>query len=397
MKHTFHIHGHSLTLSLVSLVGLLLGWVFAITLSGCTPTTGSDTTSQNTWPKIVKIGVIAPISGPAAAYGEDYVNVVKHYTDEFNGAQQAYKIEVIVEDGKCGGKDATAAAQKLITVDHVAIIYGGACSSETLGAGKIAQDAKTFMVSAVSSAPSISEIGDYVYRYFDDAIATKSVAKFVNMRANSVALVSENTDFAQGMTNAFKEDYKGDIRYDTTFNSDEKDFDIIAKNIASKAADAQFIVVINQSDSTLISVAKALIDNGLRETFKDKLFFAVWIDSAATKDALWSKTEGLYSYNIADLTKIGANIEIINAFDQKYKVKSDKNYVVLEIELIQAIIDGVKAGNTTSQDLKKYFDSFKQKKRNGIFGTYYFDDKHNAAGISYLITQIRDGKVVTVE
>lgn len=80
----------------------------------------------------MKLGVIAPISGPASAYGEDYVNVVKHYTDAFNASQKEYKIEVIVEDGKCGGKDATAAAQKLINVDHVNMIYGGACSSETL-------------------------------------------------------------------------------------------------------------------------------------------------------------------------------------------------------------------------------------------------------------------------
>lgn len=373
-------------------VWLLLRW--------CTPKQW-DTASQNnqkeTTPVVVKLGVIAPISWPAASYGEDYVNVVKHYTDEFNASQKAYKIDVIVEDGKCGGKDATAAAQKLINVDRVAMIYGWACSSETLGAWKIAQDAKTFMVSAVSSAPDISKIWDYVYRYYDDAIATTYVSKFVAARANKIALIAENTDFAQGMANAFKTEYTGEIAYNTTFNSDEKDFNIIAKNIASKTSDIEFIVVINQSDSTFISIAKALIDNDLRDSFKNKIFFSVGIDSAAAKEALWNNMEGLYSYNAADLTKVGTNIDIINAFDEKYKVKSDKNYVVLEIELIQAIIDGIKAWNTTSDSLKAYFDNFKQQRRSGIFWPYYFDERRTAVGINYIITQVKNGKVATVE
>ncbi len=384
MKHIFHAS-----------LAILLVWS-TLVLWGCSRTTVGSTT-QNSWPTVVKLGVIAPISWPAAAYWEDYVNVVKHYTDEFNASQKTYKIDVIVEDGKCGGKDATAAAQKLINVDHVAIIYGGACSSETLAAWRLAQDAKTFMVSAVSSAPDISKIGDYVYRYYDDAIATTYVAKFVWARANKVALIAENTDFAQGMSKAFKEKFTGQITYDITFNSDEKDFDIIAKNIANKANDIEFIVIVNQSDSTFISIAKALIDNDLRNTFKDKIFFSVWIDSAAAKEALGNNMEGLYSYNAADLTKVGTNIDIINAFDEKYKVKSDKNYVVLEIELIQAIIDGIKAWNTTTDSLKAYFDNFKQQRRSGIFWQYYFDESHTAVGINYIITQVKNGKVSTVE
>jgi len=56
------------------------------------------------------------------------------------GGLEGRQIELVVEDGKCNGKDATAAVQKLINIDKVAVIAGGACSSETLAAGKIAQE-----------------------------------------------------------------------------------------------------------------------------------------------------------------------------------------------------------------------------------------------------------------
>lgn len=46
--------------------------------------------------------------------------VEKHNTQHADKA-----IELIVEDGQCNGAAATSAAQKLITVDNVALLLGG--------------------------------------------------------------------------------------------------------------------------------------------------------------------------------------------------------------------------------------------------------------------------------
>jgi len=51
-----------------------------------------------------------------------------------SGGIDGKQIKLVVEDGRCNGKDATAAVQKLINIDKVAVIAGGACSSETLAA-----------------------------------------------------------------------------------------------------------------------------------------------------------------------------------------------------------------------------------------------------------------------
>jgi ABC-type branched-subunit amino acid transport system substrate-binding protein len=95
---------------------------------GCTqkPVKQSPTPSsvENNEPQVVKIGVIAPLSGPAASIGKDAVSTFTFATKQFNSSQKKYTIELIIEDGKCNGKDASSAAQKLVNIDNVKIILG---------------------------------------------------------------------------------------------------------------------------------------------------------------------------------------------------------------------------------------------------------------------------------
>ena len=133
-----------------------------------------------------------------------------------------------------------------------------------------------------------------------------------------------------------------------------------------------------------------MINNGVWDKFKNKMFFTVGSDAADVKEALGDKREGLYSYNAADLTKLGNNLQMINDFDKEHPIKSDKNYVVIEIEAMQAIIDGIKSGNTTSDSLKAYFDGFSKKNRDGIFGPYHFNTNRDVEGIHYIMTQVQN-------
>lgn len=89
-------------------------------LTGCT--TSSTTSSSEK--KVVKVGVIAPLSGPGATYGADAVNTYKFTFERMKqeGKMKDYDVQFVYEDGKCSGKDAASAAQKLITIDNVDMI-----------------------------------------------------------------------------------------------------------------------------------------------------------------------------------------------------------------------------------------------------------------------------------
>ncbi len=103
-----------------------------VLLAGCTqaptaqdvntaPGAGTETKKEK-----INIGVIAPLSGPAATYGEDVSHGLKYVAKTINeaGGIDGQEINLIFEDGKCNGKDATTAVQKLINVDGVQAIAG---------------------------------------------------------------------------------------------------------------------------------------------------------------------------------------------------------------------------------------------------------------------------------
>jgi branched-chain amino acid transport system substrate-binding protein len=60
-------------------------------------------------------------------------------------------------------------------IDKVDMIRGGMCSSETIAAGKISQANKVFTIAPISSAPEVSQIGDYVYRFYNDTETAKNL------------------------------------------------------------------------------------------------------------------------------------------------------------------------------------------------------------------------------
>jgi ABC-type branched-subunit amino acid transport system substrate-binding protein len=60
-------------------------------------------------------------------------------------------------------------------IDKVDMIRGGMCSSETIAAGKISQANKVFTIAPISSAPEVSLIGDYVYRFYNDTETAKNL------------------------------------------------------------------------------------------------------------------------------------------------------------------------------------------------------------------------------
>ncbi|MEI7477606.1 MAG: hypothetical protein WCJ81_03680 [bacterium] len=83
-----------------------------------------------------------------------------------------------------------------------------------------------------------------------------------------VAMITENTDFAQGFAKSYKNSTQAKIINEQTFNSDEKDFDILAKNIVSQENNIDGVVISNQSDATAIGLLTAFKKNGLLEKFQ---------------------------------------------------------------------------------------------------------------------------------
>ena len=115
-----------------------------------------------------KVGVILPLTGDAASYGEVMRNIYQLAIKEVNdaGGVNGNKIELIIEDGKCDGTGGASAAQKLVNVDKVKVILGGFCSSESLAAVPIVESAKVALFSSGSSNPGLTGKSRVICRNF---------------------------------------------------------------------------------------------------------------------------------------------------------------------------------------------------------------------------------------
>lgn len=215
-------------------------------------------------PDIIKIGFIGPLTGNAASYGQDVKSGVEVYFKEhptINGKT----VQMIYEDGKCNGQDAVSAGQKLINVDKVQVIIGGQCSGETLAVAPIAEQAKVVMLSPLSSSPAITTAGDYIFRnYPSDEQVSKTMVTEVLKNQKKIALLSEQTDYAQGYRKAIQGHLKNanasdKLVVDEAFSVDSTDFRTLLTK--AKEADADGLVAIGQTpvaDGFMVRQAKEL-------------------------------------------------------------------------------------------------------------------------------------------
>src|SRR3989339_141701 len=156
----------------------------------------------------IKIGFIGPLTGDAANIGQNVRAAVKIAVIEVNqaGGVDSRTLEVIYEDGQCTGNVASNAANKLINIDKVSLILGGACSGETSSFAGAAEQSKTAVLSYCSSAPAISQAGDYIFRnYPSDLYQGSFGAEYVynKLSKKKIAILYAKSDWGNGIKNVF--------------------------------------------------------------------------------------------------------------------------------------------------------------------------------------------------
>src|SRR3989344_172290 len=237
--------------------------ILALAIWGITALTG-DKSQKAVLDGPVKIGVISPLTGDGAAYGEPGVNVYKLAVKEINdaGGIDGNMIELIIEDGKCTGASASSAAQKLVNVDKVQVIIGGFCSGESLAAIPIVETAKVALFSAGSSNPGLTGKSRYFARnYPGDSAQGKVLANIANDQgAKTVYVLAEQTDYAKGIADALKTsfaDLGGTVTIEEFPSSATDMRQLVTK---AKAANADFFMMSVQTPAMGQKILKAMQD-----------------------------------------------------------------------------------------------------------------------------------------
>lgn len=108
------------------------------------------------------IGVLTPVTGPAALYGRFFEQGVKMAVDEFN-ATSARRVRIVTANSKGAPVDAVKATRKLIQEDGAVMLLGSVFSVPTMSAAIEANAWRVSFVSPVVSTADLVEIGPWVY------------------------------------------------------------------------------------------------------------------------------------------------------------------------------------------------------------------------------------------
>ena len=362
-----------------------------VVLAGCgMQNANQQTSSQQNGNEPIKIGFLGPLTGDVATVGQNNKAATELAVDAINnsGGINGRQIQMIWEDGKCDGQEAANAASKLVNIDKVTAIIGGGCSAETLAAAPIAEQGKVIMFSPLSSNPSITAAGDYIFRdYPSDSYQGAKAAEFAmnELQGKNIAVLSCMSDWCTGVAKVFKDKVNssgGKIIDSETFTDNQAN-DLRTQLTKIKNAKADVIYFLAYSDATI---------NGLKQIkqlgIKAKLLGGdSWDDPKIAKGAGTAAEGTIYFKPSAKMT---------DAFKAAMAAKTGNNEVDTgspqaydAVNILAGIMKNV------GTDTAKIKDALYQvKDYNGVSGVITLDSNGDLATANYDINMIKDGKAV---
>ncbi|MBI3398948.1 MAG: penicillin-binding protein activator [Deltaproteobacteria bacterium] len=164
-------------------------------------------------PSSVHLGVILPLSGKYAQFGEQALKGILLAADIFESSSSENKdvnLEIIVKDTKDDPLATEKAVEELSADEGVAAIIGPLLSITAMGAAQKAQKLKIPMI-ALSQKPGLTNAGDYIFRNFLSPLEqARTVANYAidKLKCKKFAVLYPNSPYGIELANLFKDEVK---------------------------------------------------------------------------------------------------------------------------------------------------------------------------------------------
>lgn len=342
------------------IIGLILG---GLVWTGC---------QKKAEEKVVKIGGLMPLSGDGAKYGQSAKSGIDLAIEGINakGGVKGHKIEVIYEDSQGLPTAGVSAFQKLITSNEIPTVIGGLFSSVTLAIAPIANREHVVVLSPTSSAPAITEAGDYIFRncasdIFEGEIMARAAKGTLGL--TRIAIIYINNDYGVGIKNVFKKEFTvlgGKLVAEEAFPQEATDFRTQITKIKQANPEAVYIIGYRELGS-LLKQAKEL---GLNVQFLSTVMFE---DPEILKIAGNAAEGAIYSARAYDPK---SKSPVVEKFVENYKMKYHREpdiFAALSYDAAAILAKAMGLGNFTAEGIKKALYDIKDF--SGVAGITSFD------------------------
>ncbi len=368
--------------------------------------------------KVVKIGVIMPMSGGTASIGAHAKAALDVATDIINNAHPELgsfplaknaglagvggaKVEVVIADNQGNPATGQNQALRLITEEKVAAVFGAYQSGITLTSSAIAEKYGVPYLNSESVAANLTERG-FKWFFRTTPIATDFARIYVDFLADikaqgaktdSVAVVHDNTEYGTSVANtiagAFKE--KGrPIALDIAYPVNATDVQGQVLQLKDKKPDV-VIMISYTSDAILFAKTMQSLD------YKPAVLLA---DDAGYSDPSFTKAVGKISQGVFNRSSwvVGPSGSPSAIIADMYKKKSGEDMddtVARQMQGFFVLAEAIdRAGSTEPAKIQAALKATDLKPEQLMIGYkgVKFDDKGQNTLASGAIIQLQDGE-----
>ena len=211
----------------------------------------------------LKIGVIGPMTGPAADYGLACQRGAIIAAQQLNEAAGATVVELLIEDDE-HDPEKSVNAYNTVLDQGAQMIAGTTTTSPCIAVGAQAFEDRVFMLTPSASSTSVTEGKDNVYQVcFTDPAQGAASAEYisVNKLATKVAVIYNNADaYSTGIYQTFDAmaaDLGLEIVAVSTFTDDTTDFSVQVTAAKEAGAELVFLPIYYTPASMILMQAKS--------------------------------------------------------------------------------------------------------------------------------------------
>ena len=325
----------------------------------------------------VKIGHVAPLTGPIAHLGKDNENGARLALEEINKAGltidgKKVVLTLVPEDDAEDPKTATQVAQKLVDAKVVGVV-GHLNSGTSIPASKIYSDAGITQISPSSTNPDYTNQGfKTTYRLVaTDAQQGPALGNYVanTLKAKTVAIIDDSTQYGKGLADEFEKTVKAaGVKVVTREASNNKatDFKAILTKVKGSKPD---VIMYGGMDATGGPLAKQATELGIKAKI-------VGGDGMCTEKLIELAGDAVVNVTCSEAGKARSKMDQGADFQKRYKERFNSDvqiYAPFTYDAVYVLVDAMKRANST--DPAKILVAMPDTKMNGLVGNIAFDSK----------------------
>ena len=331
---------------------------------------------------VVKIGHVAPLSGPLAHLGQDNENGARLAIEEISAQGltidgHAIHLELDAQDDAADPKKGIAAAQQLVA-DHVVAVVGHLNSGVSIPASKIYSDANVAQISGATTNPAFTQQGyKTTFRLIPTDVRQGTVlANYAlkTLHGKRIVVVDDASIYGRGLANEFAKAVVaggGRIADHEATTERAKDFKAILNKIKRVQPDVVMFGGMDVIGGPFAQQAAAL-------GIKAKILGGDGICSADMVTLAGNATPNVVCSELGvGLSKLDKGADFAKRYEARFH-SPVQNYAPFTYDAVYVIVDAMKRAN--SIEAPKVLTAIGSTDFNGLTGHIAFDDKGDLKG-----------------